>query len=317
MSVSYWAAKKIGVLIVLFYVAIMGILVGAYYYTGAADPGLLARLYPPGAYAGSDKYQTVWEIYGFSTDEFEKRMAAGGIEIISYGDDAVVIRRDGKQQTVSIGDVIKYLANRDSGEIENALSPMYGPLNALLRIHLNFLRRVEAATGGDEDGYRRLIVPKIVVSCAYLGIVLITFIILKRIDRSPKKYRGGYSLIYGSFIFWPIAVIIVSFSGISVLDVIRHLPDSYVFMHWYIVGGWAAIFAWPLFVGFLSILDIINAFLRVGFNQACAHIGVLAAGIISIPLVTVGVLFALLVVSIYLGYRVVKKLVLPASMQRR
>lgn len=316
MSISYWVAKKLGVFIILFYVAVMGVLVVSYYHTGIADARMVARYYPPGVYAGSNKYQTVRKIYGVIPEEIEKLFAVGSVQIVSYSDTGAVIRHNGKENTVSVEDVIRYLANKNSGKIEAALFPLHEPLNALLKIHLNILHRIEMAAGGDEEGYRRIIIPKIAISCAYLGLVLFIFFILRRVDCSLKEHQGGYSLIYGAFIFWPIAIIVVSLAGTNVLDVVRHLPDSYYFLHWYIAAGWAAMLAWPFLVAFLSVIDIIHSFLRVDLNQTCAHLGVLAAGIISIPLVTIGVLFALLAATLYIGYRAVRKLVLSSKTLR-
>ncbi len=319
MSVSYWISKRFGVLITLFYMGVIGVLIVSHYKVGVSEPGVLARYYPPGrTYESSDKYQIVRDVYGFSPELSERISAKGGVDVLSYTDDGVVIQRSGKkQETVSTGDAIKYLANPNTAEVESYVSPLYRPLNELLDLHLKFLRRAEEVVGGEGDGLTKLIVPKAIISAAYLGLVCFILYVLKRVDKSSGDYKGGYSLIYASFVFWPIAIIVVSFFGTNVVDVVRHLPDSYFFLRNYIVGAWAALFAWPLFVIAISILDIIHAALWVDLNRALAHAAVLALGVISVPLVTVGVLFAILVAVLYTGYRATKKLVLPAALQRK
>lgn len=318
MSISYWVAKKFGVLIVLFYLAVMGILVVTHYRTGVAETPALALAYPPGRYESSDKYQTVREIYGFPPELEERLAAKGDIQVLSYTDDAVVIQRAGKNpETVPADDVIKYLANRRTSTVESYIAPLNRPLTELMDLHLAFMQRVERAVGGETSGWRSLIIPKIVISGVYLGIVCVIMFILRRVDANSKKYKGGFSLVYGGFIMWPIAMIIVSFAGSSVVDVVRHMPDSYYFMRPHVLGGWAAMFAWPVLLAALCIFDIIHAALRVNMNSALAHAAVLAAGIVSIPVVTVGVLFAILSVVLYIGYKMTKKLVLPSSLQAR
>ncbi len=314
MSVSYWIARKFGVLIVLFYIAVMGVLVVTHYRTGVAEARALAQVYPPGhRYAGSDKYQTVREIYGFP-DELEERLRASGtVDVLSYTDNGAVIQRQGKNpETVPADEVVKYLASRDSARLEQYLAPTYPLLNEMLELHLAFLRRVERGIGGEAASWRNLLLPKVILSGVYLGLVCVIMYVLRRADAVSKKYQGGFSLMYGAFVLWPIAMIIVSFAGASVVDVVRHLPDSSVFIRSHVLGGWTAMFAWPVALVVLCIFDIVHAALRVDMNRALAHVAVLAAGVISIPLVTVGVLFAILSVTIYLAYRAAKKIILPA-----
>jgi|GEM_PF-4005079 len=313
MSVSYWVAKKFGVLIVLFYLAVMGILVVTHYRTGVAETFALARAYPPGRYESSDKYQTVREIYGFPPELEERLAAKGDIDIIAYTDDGIVMQRQGKNpETVPADDAMKYLANRSTSPVEPYLAPLNRPLTELMNVHLAFMERVERAVGGEASGWRAMIVPKIIISGVYLGIVCVIMIILRRVDAHAKKYHGGFSLVYGAFVLWPIAMIVVSFAGASVIDVVRHMPDSYSFLRPHVLGGWAAMFAWPVALSVLCVFDIIHAALRVNLNSALAHAAVLALGWLSIPVVTVGVLFAALSVVLYIGYKATRRVVLPA-----
>lgn len=310
MSFSYWVSKKFGVLIVLFYVAVMGVLVVSNYRArGIVTPDALASYFPAGrSYLRTTKNKLVREIFGLPAAEDDVRTERDTVDIVSYTDEGAVIRLNGgSQETVEAPKVVRYLTNRDSSELERAIQPLHGPLNVLLDLHLRFMKRVEDGVGGGESGsLRRLIIPKIVISVVYLGLVFMVLFFLRRYDRRSTDYKGGFADIYASFLYWPIAVIIVSVAGANVVDVVRHLPDSYHFMHWYIVGGWAAIFAWPLFVAALSVVDIVRSVMRLDISHALLHAAVLGAGIISIPLVTVGVMFAILVAALYIGYRFIR-----------
>ncbi|MCC8191400.1 MAG: hypothetical protein LIP77_12330 [Planctomycetes bacterium] len=316
MSISYWVAKKFGMLIVLFYVVVMGVLVVSYYHeSGIASPQTLAAFYPPGrTYTRTTKNATIREILGFPASEAEED-SGGTVAIVSYTGDGAVIRSGKTQESVATHRVIRSLGSRDSRELEAALAPLYGPFDALLRLHLSFMRRVEDAVGGEAGGLQKMILPKVVISLAYLGLVFLVLSILKRVDNAAEGYRGGYSLIYGSFLYWPIAVIAISFIGTNVVDVVRHLPDSLEFMHWYVAWGWIAMLAWPLLVALFSLLDILRSALHFDYNRTIAHALVLTAGRLSIPLVTVGVMFAVMVVVMYVGYRVTRRVLLPEKVK--
>ncbi len=319
MSVSYWMFKQFGVLIVLFYAAVMGILIFTYHQAGMTTPDRLARYYPAGrTYPRTTKNGTVREIYGFPPAADDARTGSESVDILSYTDAGAVVRLDGKnQRTVTTNDVIKYLINRDSAALESSLAPLNAPANFLLGLHLQFLRGLEKSLGGqDENGLRRLILPKAAISVIYLGLAFVVWYALGRMDRL-SSYKAGYSLIFGSFVLWPITVIVVSFAGVNVVHVARHMPDSYNFMHWYVVAGWAAMFAWPAGMIVLSLVDIVRAVASFDLGRALGHAAVLAAGIAAVPLVTVGVMFAILVVVMYFGLKVGKRLLLPESWQKR
>lgn len=317
MSISYWVAKKLGVIIVLFYLVVMGTLVVSYYSeTGTSKPEVLAAYYPPGrSYPRTTKNKVVREIFGLPPSDDDSNVS-DRVDIISYTPNGAVIRVKGKtQEEVDTNKVVRYLVNPDTGELERYIAPLEEPLNTLLTLHLRFMKRVEDGVGGDAGGFKRLIVPKVVISVAYLGIVLVALLALRRVDRA-SSYKAGFSLIYASFIYWPVAVIVISFVGSNVVDVVRHFPDSLEFMHWHVVASWAAIFAWPLFVTALSALDIVRSLIRLDYNHALGHAAVLGAGIISIPLVTIGVLFAILVCVMYIGYRMARRVLLPEKVKK-
>ncbi len=319
MSITYWVFKRFGILIALFYIAVVGILVFSYYQSGMTSPDRLALFYPAGgAYARTTKNGLIRRIYGFPPAEDDAVKGTESVEILSYNDDGATVRLDGRnQRTVTTNDVVRHLINRDSAALESGMAPLQGPFNYILTLHLEFLRGMEQSVGGTEQGsLRRLILPKAAISAIYLGLAFLAWWLLGRMDRI-SSYKGGYSLAYGSFVLWPIAVILVSFAGVNVVHVARHLPDSYYFMHWYVMAGWAAMFAWPAAVILLSLLDIVKALSSFEFSRALAHAGVLAAGILTVPLVAVGVLFAILVVAMYFGLRIGKRVLLPESWQRR
>lgn len=317
MSISYWVAKKFGALLVVFYLLVMGTLVVSYYHdTGTSKPEVLAAYYPAGrSYPSTTKNQVVREIFGMPASENDSKVPAG-IEIISYTDTGAVIRVKGKnQEEVDTNKVVHYLVNPDTGDLERVIAPLQEPLNTLLNLHLRFMKRVEDGVGGEAGGLQKMILPKVVVSFVYLGIVFVALFALRRVDRSTE-YKSGFSLIYASFVYWPLAVIVISFLGSNVVDAVRHFPGSLDFMHWYVVAGWAAIFAWPLFVGLLSALDVLRSLLRGDYNLAVGHAAVLAGGIISIPLVTIGVLFVIAVCAMYLAYRVGRRVLVPERIKK-
>lgn len=316
MSFTYWFAKRFGVLAVLLYLGAAVVLVVSHYRTGMADTSILAGYYPPGrAYPRTTKNRLVREIFGLPFDEDEIASATETVEIVNYTEEGAVVKLQGKaQKEVPTDKVVQYLVNSDTGEIERALEPFDRPLDFLLDLHLRFMKRVETGVGGeDADGLRRLILPKVVIAVVYLGLVFILYFILRRIDRT-SDYKCGFSITYGALIFWPISVIAISLLGTNVVDVVRHLPGSYHFMRSYILGSWAVIFAWPLLVIALGLVDVIRSGMKVQLNHFLAHSAVLAIGIVSIPLVTVGALFAILVCVLYAGYRVARKVVLPNSL---
>lgn len=321
MSITYWFARKFGILIALLYLGAFSTLVFSYYYSGVSDPSTLASFYPPGrAYPRTVKNRAIMEIFGLPVPEDEAVEQGATIDILSYSDEGAVVRfRNGSPVTVPANKVVRYLLNQDSSEIESYLAPLTNPVAKLVDLHLGFMKGVEASVGGqDEKSLRRFVLPKIVVSLVYLGLVFITHLVLKKVDNlSDSSYKGGYSLTYGGLAWWPAAVIATSFVGANVVDVVRHLPYSYDFMHWYVIGGWAIILAWPVLVVALSIADIVRSFARMEINHALTHTVVLAAGLAAIPLVTVGVLFAILSVMIVLALRAGKKLIMPAGSKRR
>lgn len=308
MSISYWFAQKLGLLAILIYLGAGAALIFSYYNSGVAAPEALAAYYPAGqSYQRTTKNHIMRQILGLPSSDDEAKSASQTIAIIAYNEDGAVVRMDNTQEEVTTNKVIKNLVNKDSDEWEAMFEPLQRPFLALLEMHLKFMKGVEKNVGGDDPtGLRNLILPKLVISAVYLGFVFIVYFILKRMDRM-SQYQGGYSLLYGALIFWPISVIAISIIGANVLDMIRHLPDSWHFMRPAVVGSWAVIFAWPLLWIAIGLVDVVRSFARMEINHALTHAFVLAAAVVAIPLTAIGALFAVAACAIYAGYRTVKR----------
>lgn len=317
MSATYWVLKRFGVILALFYLAVMGVLVFSRYRSGMTTPERLSVFYPAGrVYPRTAKNGLIRLVYGFPPAGDDAAGETGSVEILAYGDAGATIRLDGGNRvSATADDLVRRLAN--TAPLESGRERLEGLFNRLLGLHLEFMRGVEEMLGGaGRDGWLRQILSKAAISAMYLGAVLLAWRLLVRVDRLSGG-EAGHSLTYGLFAVWPAAVILVSFAGINVVHVARHLPASWHFMHWHATAGWAAMFAWPAALILLSLLDILRSLASFDFPRALGHAGVLAAGILSIPLVALGVLFAVLAAGMYLCFRIGRRTLLPASWRNR
>ncbi|MDR2390974.1 MAG: hypothetical protein LBE84_04750 [Planctomycetota bacterium] len=317
MSISYWTAQKFSVLAVAALIAAAGFIVlPDFMPEGAVNPAGMAAVFPPGAvYAANSDRIDLARLYGLPEDNW---LAAGNpksVRIAAYSHSGPAVSLDnGKEETVSFAKAISYLAARDGRpHPERRLEPLGGLLNRLLDMHLRLLRRIEEAVAGWNPGkLLSAVIPRIAVAFLYCGAIWAIWFFLSRADRFSVR-KNGFGLIYLSLALWPAYAIAVSLPGIGLADVIRHYPDSLVFLNWPALAGWGAVLAWPALVILLSLLDIVRSLFDFRFVAAVTHAAVLALGLASIPVMAIGALFALFAGALYIFYRAGRWTFLPSG----
>jgi hypothetical protein len=307
--------QKFGVIFIFFYAAAAVVVaIPDIFSGGAADPGKMAAVYPPNVpLPASAQIRKLAHVYGLPENGRFAASNPENVKIISYSASGVEMSVDGgAPEAASFAKALKYLGAPASSQANAWLAPLNQAFDFLLNIHLGLLRRLDETLAAWKLGdFLSLILAKIAIAVIYCGVVPVIWHFLARYDAISSR-KAGFSLIYISLAVWPVYVIALSLIGVSLLDVLRHLPASLTFLNPPILIAWGAILAWPILLTLLSLLDILSALCAFRLSSALSHAMVLTAGLASIPMVAAGILFAILAALLYVAYRTGRRLIRPA-----
>ncbi|MDR1535675.1 MAG: hypothetical protein LBU64_11385 [Planctomycetota bacterium] len=307
MSIFYWTAQKFGVIIGVFYLAAAGIIIIPEVIPGGAvDPGLMARVYPPGStFAAADPAWSPAGLFGWPEDLWPAAPSPKKIGVVSYSGAGVVLSFDGgPAREVTLIRALGHLGGRNPAGPGVVPDWLRRAGEYLLDIHRRVLARLQEAVSAWNPGEAlSAVLPKLAVAMLYCGAVAVIWYCLAKSDHLSNR-KNGFSLIYSALILWPAAVAGLSLAGVSLAAVLQNLPDSPVFFSRPLLAAWGAVLAWPALVGVLSILEVLRDCLNFHFSLAVSHALVLAVGIVSLPLATLGALFAVLALALYLALKI-------------